>query len=373
MSAAEPTRPRLGWPTKALYGLNALGTATRASLLGAVLFFYNRVLELDAQMVSLAIFIALLIDAFWDPLVGQLSDRTQTRLGRRHPYIYAAVLPASVCFALIFMPPLAWTGQALFLYLLATLVGARLLESLIEIPSSALLPELSRDYDERTTLGSWRYVFLVVFGRSLAAVLAYGVFLKGTKAQPFGQMNLAGYAPYAMTVAAISLAVTVISALATQRFVPFMHRPERRSPSFGDMAREFAAAAGDRNFVALALSSLIFGIAVGITGGLMLYFLTDFWQLPSQALLQLGLWSISRRHGGRDRRALLGPGAGQEARLSVRILRRDSIDHRPDRTAPARRHAAQLVPLGLADPDHRRNVHRAAEHDGLRDRHGDVG
>lgn len=292
MSATGTERPRLGWPTKAFYGLGALGTATRASLLGTVLFFYNRVLKLDANLVSLAIFIALLIDAFWDPLVGQLSDRTQTRLGRRHPYIYAAVLPASVCFALIFMPPLAWTGQARFLYLLATLIGARLLESLIEIPSAALLPELSADYDERTSLGSWRYVFLVVVGRALATVLAYGVFLKGTKAQPFGQMNLAGYAPYAMTVAAISLTVTLISALSTQRFVPFMHRPERRQPSFADMAREFAAAAGDRNFLALALSGLIFGVAVGITGGLLLYFLTDFWQLPSAALLQLGLWGI---------------------------------------------------------------------------------
>jgi Na+/melibiose symporter-like transporter len=292
VSVPRDERPRLGWPTKALYGLSSLGTATRASLLGTVLFFYNRVLELDARLVSLAIFVALLIDAFWDPLVGQLSDRTRTRLGRRHPYIYAAALPASVCFALVFMPPLAWTGERLFLYLLAALVGARLLESLIEIPSAALLPELSRDYDERTTLGSWRYVFLIVLGRALAAVLAYGVFLKGTKAQPFGQMNLAGYAPYAITVAAISLAVTVISGLATQRFVPWMHRPERRQPSIGDMAREFAAALGNRNFAALAFSALIFGIAFGITQGLMLYFRTDFWQLPSRALLQLGLWII---------------------------------------------------------------------------------
>lgn len=58
------------------------------------------------------------------------------------------------------------------------------------------------------------------------------------------------------------------------------------------MFREFAAAASDRNFLALALSGFIFGIAVGITGGLLLYFLTDFWGLPSPALLQLGLWAI---------------------------------------------------------------------------------
>ena len=297
MSEALVTeRPKLGWPTKALYGLGALGTATRATLAGMVLFYYNRVPggpEIDAQLVGLAILIALLIDAFWDPIVGQISDQTRTRFGRRHPFIYAAVLPASVAFALVFMPPLDWSEGGLFLYLLITLVAARLLESLIEIPAAALLPELSRDYDERTSLGSWRYVFLAVVGRAAATLLAFNVFLKGTAANHgYGQMNLAGYAPFAITVAAISVVVTVISALATQRFVPFMHKPPVERPGFGEMARGFIAAAGNRNFLALAMSGFIFGIAVGVTGGLQLYFTTDFWQLGSDALRSLGLWGL---------------------------------------------------------------------------------
>lgn len=296
MSGAAAPRPKLGWPTKALYGLGSLGTTTRAALAGSVLFFYNRIPggpEIDAKLVGFAILIALLIDAFWDPIVGQISDHTRTRLGRRHPFIYAAVLPASIAFALVFMPPLDWSEGALFLYLLATLVVARLLESLIEIPAASLLPELSRDYDERTSLGSWRYVFLAVFGRVLATVLAYGVFLKGSAAnRGYGQMNLAGYAPYAITVAVISVAVTLISALATQRFVRFMHQPARERPGFGEMARAFIGAAGNRNFLSLAMSGFIFGVAVGITGGLQLYFTTDFWALPSSALFQLGIWGV---------------------------------------------------------------------------------
>src|SRR5579862_6468720 len=110
MSAIEPARPRLGWPTKSLYGLSALGTATRGALMGgSVLFFYNRILGVDASFVSLAILISLLIDAFWDPVVGQISDNTRTRLGRRHPYIYGAVVPATVFFVLIFAPPISWS------------------------------------------------------------------------------------------------------------------------------------------------------------------------------------------------------------------------------------------------------------------------
>lgn len=292
MSEAVGERPRLGWPTKALYGLSYLGTATRQAVLGSVLFFYSRVLQMDPAAVSFAILIALLIDAFWDPIVGQWSDNTRTRLGRRHPFIYAAILPAAVCIALIFMPPAQWSDAAIFGYLLATLIAARLLESMIEIPVASLLPELSHNYDQRTSLASWRFLYLTVVGRALSTVLAYGVFLRGTKAHPFGQLNAAGYLPYAITVAAISVVVTLISALSTQRFVPYIHQPPRARAGFGEMANAFLAAAGNRNFLALALSSFIFGISVGITGGLLLYFLTDFWGLPSAALLQLGLWGI---------------------------------------------------------------------------------
>ena len=290
MTGASP--PRLGITTKALYGLGALSSATKTQLLGLILFFYSNLVGLDPPVVSFAIFVALLIDALWDPVVGQLSDNTRTRLGRRHPYIYAAAIPAAICFALIFMPPLGWSDEGLFLYLLVFVIATRMFDSLVEIPLAAIMPELSANYDERTSLASWRFVFLAVVGRALATILAFGVFLKDTKAHPFGQMNLAGYAPYALTIAAISVIALLISTFSTQRFTPFMHKPERRSPSFAAVAREMGFALGNRNFVSLAISSFIFGIAVGITTGLQIYFRTYFWELPSKALLQLGLWVI---------------------------------------------------------------------------------
>ena len=83
-SAAEPSapRPRLGWPTKALYGMSAMGQATKTTLSGLTLFFYTQLVGLDPRAVSTAIFIALIIDAFWDPVVGQFSDNTRTPLGQ---------------------------------------------------------------------------------------------------------------------------------------------------------------------------------------------------------------------------------------------------------------------------------------------------
>src|SRR6185437_1129583 len=77
MSAEAAPMPRLGWPTKALYGLSAFGTTLKVGQ-GLTLFFYTQLVGLDAPLVSLALSIALFIDAFWDPVVGQISDNTHT-------------------------------------------------------------------------------------------------------------------------------------------------------------------------------------------------------------------------------------------------------------------------------------------------------
>ena len=121
-----------------------------------LLIFYNQVLGMDAALVSLALLIALLVDALVDPLLGNLSDRTYTRWGRRLPWLYAAPVPLAVLWVLLWSPP----GGAApsFAGLVAIAVAVRILLSACEVPSIALVPELTADYDERTTL--FRYRFL---------------------------------------------------------------------------------------------------------------------------------------------------------------------------------------------------------------------
>ncbi len=58
-----------------------------------LLLFYSQVIGLDPRLVSLAILIALIADAFSDPIVGYWSDNFRSRWGRRHPFMYAAALP----------------------------------------------------------------------------------------------------------------------------------------------------------------------------------------------------------------------------------------------------------------------------------------
>ena len=102
--------------------------------------------------------IALIFDAFSDPLVGYISDNYHSRLGRRHPFMYAAGLPVAVAYYFLWAPP-EWDQASLFLYFVCMAVLIRTLITFYEIPATALVAELTEDYDERTEMMSFRYFF----------------------------------------------------------------------------------------------------------------------------------------------------------------------------------------------------------------------
>ena len=137
--------------TKLFYGLGSVSFGVKDNGFQTILLpFYNLVLHLPAQLVGLAIFIALLADAFLDPIVGHFSDNLHTRWGRRHPLMYLSALPVAVSYLLLWNPP-ALSQWALFAYLIVVAIVVRTFITFYEIPSSALVPELTEDYDERTS------------------------------------------------------------------------------------------------------------------------------------------------------------------------------------------------------------------------------
>src|SRR3546814_378905 len=117
---------------------------------------------------------ALVFDAFIDPAVGALSDRTRSRWGRRHPWMYAAALPIAIGWLLLWNPPEMSDGLT-YIWLFATAVLVRSAVSCYEVPSQALTPELTSDYDERTRITAWRYL-LGWAGGLIMLLLAYQVF-----------------------------------------------------------------------------------------------------------------------------------------------------------------------------------------------------
>lgn len=292
MSTASAIPP-VGIGTKLIYGFGSLAYGVKDVAFRAyILIFYNQVVGVSATTVSAAIFVALILDAVIDPAIGQWSDNFRSRFGRRHPFMYASAVPVAGTFLLVWLPPSGWSDAAMFWWILGVAVMVRGFLSLYEIPSSSLAPELSRDYDERTSILSYRYFFgyLGGLGMSFAALK---IFLAPTADYPIGQLNPAGYWHFAIAGAIVMLASILLSAMGTHHRIKYMRQlPPPPRVSLGQTLRHMGESFSDRGFLALMSFGVLKYTAVGLYAALAIYFGTYLWQLNSGALAILSLDGI---------------------------------------------------------------------------------
>lgn len=145
---------------KFYYGIGAVAYGIKDSGFSyLLLLYYNQVLGLPQSLVGAGIFIALLADAVTDPVVGSASDHLHSRWGRRHPFMYASALPVGICYFLLWSPPAGLSPDGLFIYFVSLAILVRVSITFYEIPSSALVAELTDDYHQRTMFLSLRHFF----------------------------------------------------------------------------------------------------------------------------------------------------------------------------------------------------------------------
>jgi hypothetical protein len=97
---------RLPLRTKFFFGIGSAAETIALFALGSYsMLFYNQILGLNAGLAGLAVSASLLLDGLADPIVGSLSDRTRSRFGRRHGYMYFAPIPIALCIIAVFHPP----------------------------------------------------------------------------------------------------------------------------------------------------------------------------------------------------------------------------------------------------------------------------
>lgn len=252
------------------YGIKDNGFAT------FLLFYYNQVVGMRADLVSLAIALALIADAFIDPLVGHMSDRTRTKIGRRHPWLYAAVIPIAVAWIALWHPP-GMSEMQMFVYLFVVAMLVRMTFSAYEVPSLALLPELSRDYHDRTAI--MRFRFLFGWGGGLAIMfLAYAIFLVPTPEYPNGQLNPAGYSQYAILGAGVMVIAALTAAIATQRRIVERYNSSSSLHETAHGLSEFVGAFRYRPFLLLMFAGVFAFTNQWLIFALVLYLFTHVWE-----------------------------------------------------------------------------------------------
>jgi sugar (glycoside-pentoside-hexuronide) transporter len=179
-AGAAPDPERLPARTKLVY---ATGDHTVNLALSALallyLFFLTDRAGLDPALAGFVLWLPRIVDAFADPLMGRISDRTPWRAGRRRPYFLIGALPFGASFALLWLSPCE--GQvAKFLYHVGVYLFLSLCTTVLSVPYLALIPEMARGYDERTSVNTYRSAaavlgtFAAVGMESLARALGGG-------------------------------------------------------------------------------------------------------------------------------------------------------------------------------------------------------
>ena len=246
-----------------------------------LLIYYSQVLGLNPALAGLAMLISLCFDAVSDPVVGRWSDRLNHRLGRRHPFLFAAIVPTALAYYLLWSPPVH-SQVGLFVYLLVLAVALRIALTLHAVPFNALLPEITADYDQRTRLLNDAYSGSWFFG-TVMAVAMYSYWLADMPGEPPGSgvLRAEGYVEAGLVAGVVVLFFLTAAALGTRSLIPALSPPPKRSGSFVVMWREGAATLNDRNFLAMVASGLMNAAAWGTSMALWAYMQPYFWGFSS--------------------------------------------------------------------------------------------
>jgi GPH family glycoside/pentoside/hexuronide:cation symporter len=283
--------PRL---TKLLYGAGDFGFSFTDTAIG-VLFaiFLTDVVGLAPGLAAVAVFVGRSWDWINDPLIGHLTDRTRSRWGRRRPFLLFGFLPFALAFAALWwIPPLQSPVLLAAYYSLAYLFYDAS-ATFVYMPYYALTPELTLDYDERTSLTSYRMAFSILGG-----LIAFTVPL-----MIIGTMRPENAARVSLVGAVFGIA-SALPLLLT--FLGTRERPEFIQRSQPKLRESLRAAARNRPFVFASGIFLFTWTAIEIIQAMLLFFLKYRMNLEEEsdlvagsvfiaALLTLPFWERASR------------------------------------------------------------------------------
>lgn len=306
----QPRSDKLNLITKLAFGVGDLGTAISANvLIFFQLIFLTNVAGMSPVLAGSIRTIAGIWDAVNDPMVGALSDRWQTRWGRRYPWMFLGAVPLGVFFFLHWIAPTfssdpATQQRALFWFYVIVSILFNTAYTAVNLPYSALTPELTRDYNERTSLNQFRFTFSIS-GSIVSLILAQIIF--ATVQDPTQQYLLIGG-----ICAIFCILPPYLCILGTRQRVAQVHQDLVAEESTTSLSywQQLKLAFSNRAFLCVIGIYLFSWLAVQNTAAIIPYFVSNWMGRPASeaaqvalavqgtAIVMLSVWSaISHRLG----------------------------------------------------------------------------
>lgn len=194
--AANPSE-KLNFSTKLAYGAGDLGPAITANVLVFfLLYFFTQVAGLPPGLAGSILMIGKIADAINDPIIGMFSDRADSPWGRRLPWMFFGAIPFGFLFILQWIVPQFSSNDTIndwSLFAYYTLIGIlfNIAYTVVNLPYTALTPELTQDYNERTQLNSFRFAFSL--GGSILSLILAGLVIQAYPNQQQTQYFMLGF------------------------------------------------------------------------------------------------------------------------------------------------------------------------------------
>ncbi|TNE46995.1 MAG: MFS transporter [Deltaproteobacteria bacterium] len=304
--------PVLSWRVLVGYGVgdfaHSLAFTTNALFL---MFFATEILHYSPAVVGTALLCCKLLDALTDPLMGELSDRTQHPMGRKRPYLLWGALPLGLSFFLLYAMPRV--EGAIWQFAVMSVVGSFhfLCYTVCNIPYTSMTADLADEPKQRTQLTGVRYVFSILASIVSAVGTMQLVVAFAPSANPSSTEMAQGF----RWTAALFGVLMVLSLWLTVWGTRERYRAQKRSPfAWSVWWRSYLRVFQNHPFRQLAIMYMFHTVAMTLLGTVILYFLKYNLMMPSSddsslvlggmtivALLCLYPWyKVSERWGKRN-------------------------------------------------------------------------
>ncbi len=231
------------------FGVGQIGGSILANTPSLILlFFMTDVLAIPAALAGLAVFIPKVWVIVFDPVMGRISDHTESRWGRRRPYLLAGALGCGIGFYFLFDVPAFDTVGARFLYMTVMFTLVSTAFSVFSVPYLAQAGALASSYKGRTTVMAYRMAF-----QALGILIGIGLVKYLVE---WGGGGLAGYTFMGAVLAVVCL-VTMLSPFFATR-----HRaidtPVQTAMPMGEQLR---TAFANKPYLVLATATILYWVA----------------------------------------------------------------------------------------------------------------
>jgi GPH family glycoside/pentoside/hexuronide:cation symporter len=261
-----PRAGRLPLSARVLY---AAGSAGSEALIQSralwLVFFYLEAHDeklVNPFVLGVLVPVAALVNAFWDPTVGYLSDRTHSRLGRRLPFILAAT-PFWALFGFLLFTPPDTSRTLVAVYFFAVFELYALTSTLSGGPYESLLPEISHESDERMSIVGTRVWFGALGG--LAGLVLSGII-----------KDAAGFAAMALAMACLAVTFRYLGVIGIWNHAS-RTTPPVELPFAGAVLQTFR----NRSFLSFLPSFVLFQLSYQLVLAMLPFFVKVVLDVPS--------------------------------------------------------------------------------------------